>query len=107
VLHVYHRAVAAAARSGLDVIVDDVVVDEGILADWLDVLGGLQPTWVGVRCSPELAVEREQRRGDRPVGMTGTQSTSVHRHLRYAFEIDTGDLTPGECLVEFTRKLAR
>jgi chloramphenicol 3-O-phosphotransferase len=28
-LHVYHHAVAAAARSGLNVIVDDVVVDEG------------------------------------------------------------------------------
>jgi chloramphenicol 3-O phosphotransferase len=105
-LHVYHHAVAAAARSGLDVIVDDVVVDEEILDDWLDVLGELQPTWIGVRCSPEVAVEREQRRGDRPVGMTSTQSMSVHRHVRYAFEIDTGDLTPGECLVELTRKLA-
>lgn len=105
-LHVYHHAVAAAARSGLDVIVDDVVVDEGILDDWLDVLSELQPTWIGVRCSPEVAVEREQRRGDRPVGMTSTQSMSVHRHVRYAFEIDTGDLTPSECLIELTRKLA-
>jgi chloramphenicol 3-O phosphotransferase len=57
-LHVYHRAVAAAARSGLDVV-DDVVIDEGILDDWLEVLAGLQPTWIGVRCSPEMAVERE------------------------------------------------
>jgi chloramphenicol 3-O-phosphotransferase len=105
-LHVCHQAVAAAARSGLDVIVD-VVVDEGILDDWLDVLGALQPSWIGVRCSPEIAVEREQRRGDRPVGMTSTQSMSVHRHVRYAFEIDTGDLTPSECLLELTRKLAR
>lgn len=38
--------------------------------------------------------ERELRRGDRPVGMTGTQTNSVHRSLRYAFEIDTGQLTP-------------
>ena len=96
---------AAAARSGLDVV-DDVVIDEGILDDWLEVLAGLQPTWIGVRCSPEMAVEREERRGDRPVGMTSTQSMSVHRHLRYAFEIDTGNLTPSECLTELTRKLA-
>ena len=106
-LHAYHHAAAAAARSGLNVIVDDVVIDDEVHGDWLDVLGELRPTWVGVRCSPEITAERERRRGDRPVGMTGTQTHSVHRSMRYAFEIDTGDLTPGESLDELRVGLAR
>jgi chloramphenicol 3-O-phosphotransferase len=32
-LHAYHHAVAAAARSGLNVIVDDVVIDDGVLGE--------------------------------------------------------------------------
>ena len=51
-LHAYHSAVAAAVRSGLDVIVDDVVIDDEVLRDWLEVLDELEPTWVAVRCSP-------------------------------------------------------
>ena len=105
-LHAYHHAVAAAARSGLNVIVDDVVIDDGVLRDWLDVLDELEPTWVAVRCAPEITAAREVRRGDRPVGMTGTQTDSVHRSLRYAFEIDTGELTPGEALDELRGRLA-
>ena len=47
-LHTYHQTAAAAARSGLDVIVDDVVIDEAILHDWIDVLDGLRPIWVAI-----------------------------------------------------------
>jgi len=104
-LHAYHHAVAAAARSGLNVIVDDVVIDDGVLSDWLEVLDELEPTWVAVRCLPEITAERELRRGDRPIGMTGTQTNSVHRSLRYAFEIDTGELTPIEALDELRGRL--
>ncbi len=99
-LRTYHEAAVAGVRSGLDVIVDDVVVDEAIFGDWLDVLGELEPTWVGIRCSPDIAVRREQARGDRPVGMTAVQTMSVHRHVSYAFEIDTGVLAPDDALIE-------
>jgi chloramphenicol 3-O phosphotransferase len=105
-LHAYHHAVAAAVRAGLNVIVDDVVIDDEVFRDWLDVLDELEPTWVAVRCAPEIAAERELRRGDRPVGMTGTQTDSVHRSPPYAFEIDTGALTPGEALDELRGRLA-
>ena len=82
-----------------------VVIDDGVLGDWLEVLDELEPTWVAVRCSPEITAERELRRGDRPVGMTGTQTNSVHRSLRYAFEIDTRELTPSEALDELRGRL--
>ena len=105
-LHAYHHTAAAAARAGLNVIVDDVVIDDEVLRDWLEVLGDLEPTWVAVRCAPAIAAERERRRGDRPVGMTGTQTDTVHRSVRYAFEVDTGTLTPAAALDELCGFLA-
>jgi hypothetical protein len=37
--------------------------------------------------------------------MTGTQTTTVHRSVRYAFEVDTDELSPGEALAELCGRL--
>jgi chloramphenicol 3-O phosphotransferase len=97
-LHTYHVAAAEGVRSGLDVIVDDVIIDAATAQDWRDVLGDLRPTWVGVHCAPDVAIERERTRGDRPIGMTSTQTHNVHRHVEYAFQIDTTTLGPTDAL---------
>ena len=57
-LELYHRTVAVAVRSGLDVIVDDVVVDQATLDDWFVALDGLDPTWVAAHCSPASPTTR-------------------------------------------------
>ena len=103
---VYHRTVAAAVRSGLNVIVDEVVVDETTRDDWFHVLDGLDPTWVAIHCAPEIADQRERARGDRPIGMASVQQAVVHRGIPYAVEIDTGTLTPGEALTALLHALA-
>ena len=103
---VYHRTVAAAVRLGLNVLVDDVVVDQATRDDWFRVLDGLDPTWVAIRCAPEIADQRERTRGDRPIGMAGVQQDVIHRGIPYAIEIDTGSLTPGEALTALLRGLA-
>jgi chloramphenicol 3-O phosphotransferase len=105
-LRTYHESVAAAARRGWDVIVDDVVVDEATYRDWLEVLGELEPTWVAVRCLPQVAVERERSRGDRPIGMTAAQSDTVHHWVTYAAEVDTSALAPDEALAQVCTQLA-
>ena len=106
-LRAYYAAVAAAARAGLNVLVDEVVVDETAWHDWQVALEGLSVVWVGVRCSLEVAEARERRRGDRPHGMTRAQVTTVHRHARYDVEIDTSELTPAEGAAEFARHMER
>ena len=103
---VYHRTVAAAVRLGLNVLVDDVVVDQATRDDWFRVLDGLDPTWVAIRCAPEVADQRERTRGDRPIGMASVQQDVIHRGIPYAIEIDTGSLTPGEALTALLHGLA-
>ena len=95
-IDLYHQWVSDAVRAGFNVIVDDCVVDRETFEGWLRVLDGLAPTWVAVRCPPAVAEARELARGDRAVGMASTQHDTVHRHVTYAIEIDTGELTPAE-----------
>jgi chloramphenicol 3-O phosphotransferase len=92
-IDLYHQWVSVAVRSGMNVIVDDVVVDRETYESWERVLEGLEPVWVAVRCPLEVAESRELARGDRALGLARAQHDVVHRDIPYAFEIDTGDLS--------------
>jgi chloramphenicol 3-O phosphotransferase len=89
----FQRATAALAEHGADVLVDDVFLAGG--ADqrlWSASLGDLDVCWIGVRCAPNVAEQRELARGDRISGAARAQSTTVHDGVRYDFEVDTGEL---------------
>lgn len=93
-LAAYQHAVAAWARSGFDVIVDEVAFDQEAAHDWDDALVGLSVTWGGLRCDPEVAAARELARGDRLPGLARGQSAVVHQHVAYDFELDSTSATP-------------
>jgi chloramphenicol 3-O phosphotransferase len=104
-IEVYHQWVSAAVRSGMNVIVDDVVIDRETYESWERVLEGLEPVWVAVRCPVEVAEARELIRGDRAIGLARAQHELVHRDISYAFDIDTGDLTATEAHETLRRHL--
>jgi chloramphenicol 3-O phosphotransferase len=101
----YQTGVGAAARVGLNVIADDVVIDRSHWDDWAVAVAGLDVVWVGIRCAPEVAEERERVRGDRFIGLARAQTAVVHQDARYDFEIDTTTQTPGESSSELARRL--
>jgi chloramphenicol 3-O phosphotransferase len=86
----FQRAVASLVSSGIDVILDEVLLD-GIEDQhrWEEALGDLPACWVAVGCDPDTAAMREEERGDRPPGIARKQATSVHRGVRYDIELDT------------------
>ena len=104
-LRAYQTGVGAAARVGLNVIVDDVVIDGTHWDDWTGAMAGLDVVWVGVRCSPDVVAERERTRGDRVIGLARAQTAVVHRDASYDFEIDTTTQTQREASSELTRRL--
>jgi chloramphenicol 3-O-phosphotransferase len=60
------QGVAAIARAGVGVIVDDVFLRGAAQQEhWRVALAGVNVLWVGVRCPPEVAAERERTRSDR------------------------------------------
>ena len=96
----WYEGLAAIARSGDDVgiIVDEVFLAGGqSQARLRSALGELPVVWVGVRCQPEVAAERERERADRHVGMARRQSERVHIGVDYDVAVDTSDTSADEC----------
>ncbi|MFH8793363.1 chloramphenicol phosphotransferase CPT [Streptomyces sp. NPDC017941] len=84
------EGVAAMARAGARVIVDEVFLG-GAQSQrrWRRALDGVPVLWVGVRCPAGVAAGRETARGDRIAGMAAIQADLVHQGVRYDLEVDT------------------
>ena len=90
--------IAATARAGARVLVDDVFLSGAASQRrWEQALGDLPVLWVGVRCDGAVAAERESRRGDRTAGMAAQQADIVHEAVRYDLEVDTTATDPADC----------
>ena len=90
--------VAAMARAGARVIFDDVFLSGAASQERVRLgLEGLAVLWVGVRCAPEVAADREIARGDRAAGMAAAQAETVHRGVAYDIEIDTSRTESLDC----------
>ena len=92
------HGVAAMARAGAPVIVDEVLLGGAAGQDrWRAALDGIATLWVGVHCDPAVLAERERTRGDRVVGMAADQLPLVHAGVTYDLEVDTTHQSPEEC----------
>ncbi len=89
VLASLRTSVAAVARNGLNVLVDNVTIDGNSWDDWRAALEGIPTTWVAVRVDVEVAARREVDRGDRAIGLARSQAGTVHRDPVYDLELDT------------------
>jgi chloramphenicol 3-O phosphotransferase len=94
----WYEGLAAIARAGTGVIIDEVFLGGGASQARLQpALKGLSVIWVGVRCEAAVAEAREMRRSDRTIGMARDQAERVHLGVHYDVVVDTSDATSGEC----------
>jgi chloramphenicol 3-O phosphotransferase len=91
-----YGAVAALARAGQPVIVDDLVYEADVMRAAVEAFSELDVLFVGVRCPLEVAIRRERERGARVPGGARTFHDLVHTHGVYDLEIDTAAHTPEE-----------
>ncbi|MEV7375713.1 chloramphenicol phosphotransferase CPT [Streptomyces sp. NPDC090301] len=92
------QGIAAMARAGARVIIDDVFLSGAAAqARWRTFVGDLDVLWVGVRCDSAVAEGREVARGDRVAGMAAKQADTVHRGVTYDVEVDTTRTESLEC----------
>ena len=92
-----YQAIAAVAREGNDVIMDDMIFDPEVLRSAVVALKDLPVLFVGVHVPVEIARQRELSRGDRSPGGAAVFLEHVHAHGTYDLELDTSMLTPEEC----------
>lgn len=95
-LAVYRESAASFARRGLNVIVDEVVLDDTAWSGWQSALDGLDPFWVRVDCPLDVREERERARSNRQIGIARGQDRTVHHHPPYRLAVDTSTATPAE-----------
>ena len=92
------EGVAATARAGARVILDDVFLGGAASQQrYLKALGTLQVLWVGVRCDSAVAAGREVARGDRVTGMAALQAELVHQGVVYDLQVDTTHTEALDC----------
>jgi chloramphenicol 3-O phosphotransferase len=94
----WYEGLAAIARAGTRIIVDEVFLAGGESQVRLrTALEGLNVLWVGVRCEPDVAAARELQREGRNRGMARDQAERVHEGVSYDMVIDTTDMSSAEC----------
>jgi chloramphenicol 3-O phosphotransferase len=96
VLRGMRQAMAALARQGNNLIVDDVMLDNDA-AEYAEAFAGLRVHWVGVFAPLEVLEERERARGDRDLGLSRWLSRHMHKGIAYDLELDTSQASPAEC----------
>jgi chloramphenicol 3-O phosphotransferase len=100
-----HRALAALARAGNDVIFEHVLLYDEWADDLLGALDGLEVYLVAVRCPIDAIEERERARSNRVVGQARSHHEAVHRRMAYDIEIDTSLLSPREAAAEIAARV--
>ncbi|MEM1436783.1 MAG: AAA family ATPase [Pseudomonadota bacterium] len=110
VLRAMRRSVAALAREGIWVVVDDLLFQPGYLLDYVRVLVGVPTYLIGVRCPLPVVEARESERPGRFPGTAKSHYDSVHRavfdlEVTYDVEVDTSVDTPDACARSVLQRL--
>jgi chloramphenicol 3-O phosphotransferase len=100
-------ALAAFARAGNDVIVDDVFIDPQWLQAWRSELVEIELLLVGVVAPTDVLEDRERARGNRIVGEARAQVGVIHRGIEYDLTVDTGHESPEGCARSILAALTR
>jgi chloramphenicol 3-O phosphotransferase len=90
-------AIAACARCGNDLLVDDVFLSPQWLDGWRDQLADLESLLVGVFAPLPVLEERERIRGNRITGEARAQVDAIHAGIEYGVTVDTASQSPEEC----------
>ncbi len=90
---------AAIAASGLDQVVDHVLMGDVVKAEARRALTGPKTLWVGVHCDRDELLRRETARPDRMPGSATGSAAEVHRGMSYDLEVDATATDP-EVLAE-------
>ena len=96
-LKAMRRAAAAFAATGVDVVLDDLLLEPCFLHDYLVVLATFPVTFVGVRCDLATVNRREAARPGRFPGTAAAHFARVHAGCVYDVEVDTATHRPREC----------
>jgi len=101
-----HRAIAAAAERGNNIVADHVLVEKTWVAECVALFADSPAYLIGIQCPLEILEERERNRKNRTLGQARAQFEVIHKYCRYDLEVDTSKFTPEECAAQIITRLA-
>ncbi|WP_409294835.1 phosphotransferase-like protein [Peribacillus sp. SCS-26] len=107
----YHRTAAMFSDQGVNIILDEVLHNEAVKADFRSTLDSYPIFYAGLHCPLEELARREEERGDRRMGLAAEQFPHIHKDLRYDIEVDTERSSPEDCALRiyeaYTQKVRK
>lgn len=94
---VFYSTIKFMSAKGMNVIVDTVNDNDERFNACLGLLIDHPVLFVGVACSKEELIRREELRGDREIGLAISQYDQVYCFNEYDIELNTETLRPDEC----------
>jgi chloramphenicol 3-O phosphotransferase len=90
----FFACVKTLADLGHDLIIDHAITTQA-QADWMtEAVSGHRVLLVAVDCPADVLAQRERARGDRAIGLSGSQVDRVHKWLSYDLRIDSSTAGP-------------
>lgn len=97
ILSMYYSTIKLFSEMGLNVIADTVIDNDKRFNECFDAFFDQPTLFIGVMCSREELMRREQKRGDRQIGLASSQFDQVYCFKEYDLEVNTEELNPKEC----------
>ena len=91
------HAIAAFAKAGNDVVVDDMRLDPNYFSDYLTALAGIDVIFAAIHCNQATLDQRETERPGRFPGTAVLHAHSVHAECIYDVEVDTSTMSARQC----------
>jgi chloramphenicol 3-O phosphotransferase len=89
--------VETLAKSGYDIVIDYVLLDENMLQPFIDHLSDLEVCFVGITCDEDILAKRNFARHDRVPGLSVTQQSKIHFcRSFYNLELNSSRMTSEE-----------
>jgi chloramphenicol 3-O phosphotransferase len=96
ILQGFHRAVAAFAAAGVNIVVDDMLLDRDVLTDWARALDAVPTLLVNVTAPNEELLRREAARQLHPTPGLVAGHFDLHQGIAADVRIDTSEVSPPE-----------
>lgn len=87
----FHRALAAFAGAGNNLIVEHIIDTPGWLDDLVSLFAPFDVFFIGLHCDRDELIARELARGDRPVGSAAKDHDTIHLGLHYDLDLHSKD----------------
>ena len=97
IISMYYSTIKLFSEMGLNVIADTVIDNDKRFNECLDVFFDQPTLFIGVTCSKEELIRREQLRGDRQIGLASSQFDKVYCFNEYDLEVNTEEMDPLQC----------